>query len=572
MQALSPEAANELQREAWAEARRRASAGVTARPSPSVNLLAWVQRYRGSLAEGVAFDLSQHRYLRGVYEETGREIAIMKSGQGGASEYCISRALWSCDVRQMNVLYLLPTTGDISDFSQMRIGSAIDASTYLAAIISGAKEDGKRPADRVQLKRIRDRWLVLRGAQVRVGQTTDGTPRAGASRLKSVPVDLVVYDEFDEMPHGVEALAVKRLGHSEHKEQVWVSTPTYPGAGIHAKYLLSDQRRWEVPCPHCGAWQPLTIEQIVIESDELGRPVAWNGQADGRAWCACVKCGKEIDRLADGRWQPQNPGAGIVGYTFNKLATAQNDPLSVVMALQTTDESKRQEAYNQDLALPYKPRGGGLDAGQLDACIRPYQFGAVKLERPVMGMDVGRVLHVVIRGPVDQATGGRPLRWAGEVNDFGAASRLIRQYNVERCVVDALPETRQARGFQQAHAPRLVWLAYYTDDSKSGEPASWKEERGVGGWAGTVTLDRTRIIDETITRFMEQANTLPGHIKALPHYYDQLQAPVRVIQRTHDGRTIARYVETGADHYAHAEAYATAASLEARPRAGTWGR
>ncbi|MCB0041818.1 MAG: phage terminase large subunit family protein [Caldilinea sp.] len=535
------------------------------------SLLAWVQQYRGELSEGVQFNLDQHRYLRGIYEDTSRELVIMKSGQGGASEYCVSRALWSCDAREMNVLYLLPTIGDISDFSQMRIGMAIEASQYLAGIV--AKETGKRSADRVQLKRIRDRWLVLRGAQVRAAASAaGGTPRAGASRLKSVPVDLVIYDEYDEMPFAVEALAVKRLGHSTHKEQAWVSTPTYPGAGIHRKFNESDQRHWEIPCGHCGTWQTLTIGHVVIEYDDLERPVAWHGQDDGRAWCACQSCGRELDRLAEGRWVAYNPGAAIRGYTFNKLVTAQNEPLAVVRALQTTDESKRQEAFNQDLALPYKPRGSGLDTDILNACIRDYGFGAGLAEQPVMGIDVGRVLHVVIRGPAHPETGERPLRWAGEVGEFEEASRLIERYKVQRCVVDAMPETRLARLFQQAHRPRLVWLAYYLDDSKAGEEAGWKEERGPGGWSGTVNLDRTRVLDDTVARFMEQVNTLPGNIRSLPRYYEQLLAPVRVMKTTPKGKVVARYVEAGPDHYAHAEAYCTAASLEAKPRAGAWGR
>lgn len=542
---------------------------TSSKPTP---LLTWVTKYRRFLAEGVPFDLSGHRYLTGVYKDKSRELVIMKSGQGGASEYCISRAIWSCDVRQMNVLYLLPTNSDISDFSQMRIGTALEASPYLAEVVVAGRVDGKRGSDRVQLKRVRDRWLVLRGAQLQAKQSGDGGPRSGASRLKSVPVDMVIYDEFDEMPAGVEALAVKRLGHSAYKEQVWVSTPTYPGVGIHDKWLLSDQRRWEVQCWHCNTWQPLTIDHVVIEQDDLGRPTAWHGQNEDRAFCACEQCGAELDRLADGRWVPQNPGAAITGYSFNKLATAQNDPLSVVLALLTTDESKRQEAFNQDLALPYRPRGGGLDASILDACQRDYAFSSATAvgETTVMGVDVGRVLNVVVRA-LDQGT-GRHMRWAGEVMTFEEAADIAKRFRVSRIVMDALPETRKAREFQAMFPARVCWLAYYSDGGKAGEAVSWKDERGPEGWMGTVTVDRTRTLDETVHRFTAGENTLPGHIRSLPRYYEQLQAIVRVVQRQPSGIEIARYIETGADHYAHAENYATVASFEAKRSAGSWGR
>jgi hypothetical protein len=538
--------------------------------SSGMSLAEWVMRRRPYLSEGVRFDLESHRYLRDVYSDSHPELVIMKSGQGGASEYCISRAIWSCDVRKMNVLYLLPTIGDISDFSQMRIATALEVSPYLTEIVSS---EGRRAADRVQLKRIGANWLVMRGAQVKAGKVAG--PRAGASRLKSIPADAVFYDEFDEMPASVEALAVKRLGHSQHKEQIWVSTPTYPGLGVDARFQQSDQRHWFLRCEHCGTRQPLTIERVVTEYDDLGRPTDWHGRREDRAYCACEHCGKELNRLAWGEWVAAAPGASIRGYTFNKLATAQNDPLLVVQALQTVDEAKRQEAYNQDLALPYKPAGSGLDATLLDACVRDYSMGPARLEVPVMGVDVGRVLNVVIRGTANDQ-GETPLRLAIEVAAFSDLARLIKQYRVQRCVIDALPETRAARDLQSLFPAGLVWLAYYDEgDSKAGEAARWNQGYEAGGWRGTVTIDRTRMFDDLVARFMQRQNTLPANARAIPSYYAQLASPVRTIKTTEGsagGKTVARWVKTGPDHYAHAELYCATAGLRAHRRAGAWGR
>lgn len=532
----------------------------------SGSLLGWMFAARSLLAEGVPFDLGRHLYLKDIYKDTAPEMIVMKSGQAGVSEYCVSRALWSCDRRGMNVLYLLPTLGDIGDFSQMRIGTAIEASAYLRDVVIEGRQDGKRGSDRVMLKRVRDRWLVLRGTQVKLG-AAQRERRTGAARLKTVPVDLVIYDEFDEMPAGIEALASKRLGHSEHKEQLWVSTPTYPGMGIHAKWLESDQRRWFVPCPSCSHRQTLTLEHVVIEWDDLERPAAWHGQGEERAYCACEQCGAEVDRLAAGEWVAAHPGRSLVGYTINKLATAQNDPLDVVKGFLAVDESKRQEAFNQDLALPYKPRGGGLSDDVLDACMREYAHGVVPGERCFMGVDVGRVLSVVIRGPANVNTGELPQRYAGEVPNFEDLGRLIRQYNVVTCVVDALPETRKAREFQQA-LPQVVWLAYYGGAGleKAGAPVAWKVDtavmpNGERMRCGTISIDRTRILDEAFARMYDQTHTLPGHIRALGNYYDQMKAPLRITEDDRTGNAVARYVETGADHYAHAEAYCTAALM-----------
>lgn len=534
-------------------------------------LLDWTLTRRRMLAPGVSFNLADHRYMAGIYQDRRREIAVMKSGQGGATEWLISYALHACDVRRMNVLYLLPTVGDVSDFSQMRVGTALEASAHLAAlVVAGRDEGGKRGSDKVMLKRIRDRFLIMRGTQVRAGDMA--RERTRASQLKSVPADAVVYDEFDEMSPNVEALATMRLGHSRVQEQRFVSTPTYPGLGIHAKWLASTQGEWFVPCPHCGCRQPLTIKHVVISEDELERPVAWHGQKEGRAWAACERCVRELDRLAEGEWVEAYPDRELAGYHFNKLATAQTPLLDIVERLQETSAEQRTQAFNQDLGLPYKPQGSGLDDMILDACRRDYAHGVHAGEMCVMGVDVGRVLHVVVRGQSTEDGGeadGRPQRWAGEVASFDDLGPLMQRFNVGRCVVDALPETRSARLFQQGQPRGRVWLAYYslnTQGTKDADPVRWNDG------ALTIEIDRTRLLDETVSRFMTNVNTLPGNIRALSTYYEHLKALVRTEHQRPDGVTVAAFVQTGPDHYAHAEAYCTAASLPHRPpRAGTWG-
>jgi hypothetical protein len=53
--------------------------------------------------------------------------------------------------------------------------------------------------------------------------------------------------------------------------------------------------------------------------------------------------------------------------------------------------------------------------------------------------------------------------------------------------------------------------------------------------------------------------------KDIPDYYSHMKASVRVIQRNAKGIDIARYVESGADHYFHAENYCLVASRVTAP-------
>jgi len=529
---------------------------VRRRNGGRLDLLTWAASRRASLKPGVLFDTRTHAYLRAIYQEHAAEVVVYKASQMGASEWAISYALHAADERAATVLYVFPTDTHVGDFSTARIGPAIEASTYLAQIISaGESADGRRrKTDRVTLKRVRDRYLYLRGAMVK--------PDGSAPQLKSIDADVLVLDEVDEMDQRAPVIAVKRLGHSTLKEVRWISTPTYPGIGIHAKWLESDQREWQVCCARCGVWQELTIQQCVLEWDTLGRPVAWRGQAEGRAWLGCVRCGGELERTGPGRWAATQTSP-IAGFHLTKLFSPLTPLLDVVRALDTVDETKRREAFNQDLGEPYIPRGGRLTETLLDACRRDYAHGPLAGARAVAGIDVGSLLHIVIRAAqVDRETGARAQWLATTVESFEEAAQLLRRYNVQTCVIDALPETRKAREFQAAFRPGMVWLAYFVTQRGG---LRTEGDRKIDADEYTVNLDRTRLFDEMFAALLAASEgqgglTLPAHARDVRDYYAQMVNQVRVLEETSDGNRVAVYRELGPDHYSLAELYCHAAA------------
>jgi hypothetical protein len=456
---------------------------------------------------------------------------------------------------------LFPTDTHVSDFSTARIGPAIEASPYLGRIVidgGGSKgNDGNkvRGADRVTLKRVRNNFLYLRGAQVK--------PDGKAPQLKSVDADVVIYDEVDEMDPRAPSIAAKRLGHSALAEERWVSTPTYPGVGIHAKWQESDQREWFVRCEQCGSRQALTINKVVTQWDKLGRPHEWLGGDD--PYLGCEKCGGKLDRLGPGEWVAAYPEREIAGFHLSKLFSAQRSLLEIIRSFDTVDETKRREAFNQELGEPYTPRGGQITDELLDTLMREYAHGPRAGERPVMGVDVGRVLHTVIRSAQNTETGERDQLFAGEVESFEALGDLVRRFRVRGVVIDALPETRKAREFQAAFPKGVVWLAYYVNQrqgTKRTEAAQWDDENGV------VNLDRTRSLDAMFARFYDATNTLPGHIKNQADYYEHLKAQVRVVEDGANGEKVVQYVQAEGrpDHYAHAENYCAVAGDVPTPK------
>lgn len=521
-------------------------------------LLPWTILRRAMLDPKTPFSLRDHHDLVDIYSLVAREIIVKKAAQRGLSEWLVSYALHACDERGMDVIYTMPTDADVSDFSQSRFGPALEASPYLASIVIGgpaATSNGKqRGADKVTLKRVGNSFLYFRGGRIGV----DGRAR----QLKSVPADAIILDELDEMDPRAPEIARKRLGHSAIAEVRAISTPTLPGVGIDAMWHNSDQREWHIRCNACNHWQQLTINHIVTAWDELERPVSWHGGPDA-ARPVCEKCANPLNRLAPGQWVARHPQRDVVGFHPTKLTAPLGNLLAIVKGLQTTDETKRREVFNQDLGEVYTPRGGQLTDDVLDACRRDYAHGPLaSRDDVVMGVDVGKVLHGVIRGPVDPVSGETPQLWAGEIDTWDELGRMMRRFNVRVLAIDALPETTKAREFQATFPPGVVWLAYYSSsDSKRAEAASWDEANSVAN------LDRTRTLDATFSRFYEGLNTLPAHARNIKDFYAHLKAPVRTLETRRNGITVAVYVEASADHLAHAENYCHAARSAPRPAA-----
>lgn len=523
-------------------AQRRAGYG-----RPHQDLLSWTILYRRYLKEGVLFDLPNHFFLKEIYELEAPRKVYMKAGQLGLSEFAVSWILWSADQRKATGLYVFPTDTAVSDFSTARIGPAIDVSPYLASIIvdGGGGKAGKSGADRVGLKRVGDRFIYFRGAKI----DKDGK----APQLKSVDADVIVLDEVDEMDGRAPIIARKRLGHSRIAEELAISTPTYNGRGIHSMYLDSDQRRWHIKCDSCGRWQAPSLKHLVIEWDDLDRPMIWNGMGEDEPYLACEKCGAKLNRLKAGRWVPTYPSRDVLGYHLSKLFSWTGNLAQIIRSLSSVDETERRECFNQDLGLPYTPKGGKLTDEELDACLRPYGLGRQKNEKPFIGIDVGPLNTVIVRGAV-QEDGTRPLRLAAEVESWNELGRIIREYNPSVVVIDGEPEVTKARELQAEFPDGLIWVADYPSNGLNDkDPVRWDRKNS------RVLIDRTRLLDATYARFRMEENTLPGDGRSIPNYYNQLKAPTRVLK---DG--VVRYIEDSADHYAHAENYVTAASMRYR--------
>jgi len=125
-----------------------------------------------------------------------------------------------------------------------------------------------------------------------------------------MPVRYLFLDEVDGYPGDVDgegdpvALAEARTRTFARRKVLVVSTPTIASfSRIEREYEQSDQRRFFVPCPLCGAMQWLKFERL-----------RWPKGRPGSAAYHCADCEREFSErhkarmLADGEWRPTAAG------------------------------------------------------------------------------------------------------------------------------------------------------------------------------------------------------------------------------------------------------------------------
>ncbi len=491
-------------------------------------------------SRGEPLDFERHKYLVDIYKDQFPSIVFQKAAQMGLSERLISEAVWVCDRLSKNVLFVFPSANQLNDFVQARLEPVFNQSDYLSRItgvltVEEKKEknvENKKKIQKVGLKQIGSGFLYLRGSQ-------------NQQQIISVDADVAYLDERDRFNQDHVSYIDKRLLHSSLKWRREASTPTYPGKGINASYMESDQRLWMLTCSSCE------LEQ------ELG--FFFNVDFEKKT-TVCKSCKKPIDRLKQGRWVVQNPSSKIHGY---KISGVHNPYRSIPELIDIFEKAKNsgfsamQQFYNQVLGLPYEATGQFLSLTDLDNCSQNFTMPHAVTDT-FGGADVGTRINVIIaKKNMDK------LRYVfiGTVSDFfgpvDSLEALIIKYNVQMMVVDAAPETRKVRELIEKF-PNRIFAAYYPT-----RKFDIQNYYTFDDFKLEVSIDKTISIDYLISDIQNERVELPSNGKYIPEFYEQMISSVRITETNpRTGQPQTRWMEKGPDHYLHAANYLRIASLK----------
>lgn len=480
---------------------------------------AWRLTQLGLKVDGVPFDLRPYPFLWDVYDdEESTDETIMKGAQLGFTTLQVLRVIDRAErIYKRGVLYLFPTKDDVTDFSKTRFQRILDDNPVLGGRVKGT--------DAANVKQVGDCFVYFRGAKARGG-------------VKSIPVDCIVYDEFDEMTEAMVALADERISGSKIGHIMRLSTPTFPETRIHSEYLATNRMRWLIKCRGCNRY-------AALEDDFPDCLVEKNGEV----LRACVKCGTEL-RVIDGVWVAERPSVKRMGRHVSQLCSP---TVNVAKILDSWKDPRivMREFYNSKLGLPYADIQEALDDAACLACCGNMARRLAHDGPSWAGVDIGkRVVHYI----AGSRKNDRQLRVHAfhELDDdsltFQDVRDLNKRYNVVAGVMDAGAETRAVRNFVRDEPG--WWGCMYTEQRQSGGYQWDMSER-------IVTVNRTESLDDSHRMIVSQSVEFPrADDKFRERVIPQLKNLVRMVDEKDErtGEKRATWVRKGAknDHFRHA--------------------
>ncbi len=514
------------------------------------NCLRWAAKRRVMTGDFAGpYSIKHHPWVREMHNSKASYNYAMKGAQLGITEILINLAFYTLDQLNRDVLYVLPTSKNASDFSKSRFTPALKNSPYLNSLFTDINS--------IELKQAGSNTLYIRGSR-------------GDSNLKSIPVSVLLLDELDEMSQRAIALALERLSGSLSKSVWGISTPTVPNFGIHKLYQNSTQEHFIFKCPCCSRRTELVWPDCI---EIIGEHI--NDPRCAESFLKCKECGGRLtheakpDWLRTAKWEPTNHGGNPDVRGFGNLSqlysfTVSPGELVVAHYKGFGDEASAVEFHNSKLGLPFIGDGAKVVDADIDACIRNHTKDG---KRPdvggdrliTMGVDQGkwnyveitewhfdkfsRDLNVAARAKVLYET-----KFHEEDRD-ARLDELMREWQVLACVIDPDPSPMEARRFARRF-PGYVWLCRF----RRGVTAKEISEVDDGEGAPMVHADRANWFSAGLGRFREPRRIeLPRDVSH--DYREHIKSPVRTYKRDENDNPQAVYVSTGPDHFALARIY-----------------
>ena len=294
------------------------SFGEGLRPDPHYTISDWADKHRVLPSKGAAepgrYRTARTPFLKEIMDclsphSPVQRVVFMKSSQVGGTELGLNWLGCVIHMYPAPMMIVQPTIELAERFSKQRVAPMIDETPELRALIAPSRT--RDSGNSILLKEFRGGVIVMAGSN------------SGVS-LRQMPVKYLFCDEISGYEPDADgegdpvSLAEKRTQTFGVRKKVFLnSTPKEKeSCRIEFEYLRTDQRRYFVPCPHCGAMQYLKWAQM-----------KWDNDDPKTAKYQCEQCHEMIDEyhktkmLEHGQWYATAQGVdeAVRGYHISAL-------------------------------------------------------------------------------------------------------------------------------------------------------------------------------------------------------------------------------------------------------------
>lgn len=456
---------------------------------------------------GKKLDFKDHAFLWDIYNDFAPHQAVRKAAQVGFSTTAIIKSLWLARAKKMDMIYTLPTYGDVHDFVNSKVNRIIEQNPIFG--------EWTKDRDTIEQKRIGKSIIYYRGTW---------SERAALSTTS----DLNVHDEVDRSNLKVIEQYYSRLQHSEYAWQWLFSNPSFPDTGVDKLWNRSDQKHWFITCDSCNLKQYLTLKNIY----ETKKHTQMKPDYD----YGCAKCKKPIDRRK-GEWVKRwREITEVSGYWISLLMC----PWVEANTIKLLERTKSAEYFdNFVLGVPHVGSGNSVTK---DIILRNLTDEINRQEgRIVIGVDPG----VDIRYVVGNREG---LFYYGSCKDYTELDNLMKRWNKAIMIMDQGGDIIGSRMLRDKYKNR-VFLATYVNSKKSDELFSFDDDRG------TCTIDRNNTIQLVIDELTDRRIPIYGTETDWYDYWVHWSHIYRVVEEDSFGRPRYKWQRSDRDDFVHATVY-----------------
>jgi len=337
------------------------------RPPEPLSLSEWANKY-AVLSKETSAQTGRFRsfayqdgMMDAITDSAVTQVSVMKSARVGYTKILDHVVGYYLAHDPSPILIVQPRVEDAEDYSKTEIAPMLRDTPVLAEICGDPKA---KDSNQTILKKT-----FANGANLTlVGANSPGGFRRITCRI-------ILFDEVDGYPSGgagVEgdqiALGIKRSETFWNRKIALGSTPTVKGTSrIEKAYEESDQRRYYVPCPHCGEFQvlewggPETPYGIKWDKDENGEGIPESAYYVCRHNGCVIHHNEKSGMVKHGEWRATKPFKGHAGFHiwagYSLFPNAAWKYLVAEWLRVKNDPLMRQTFINLVLGEPYEDRG-----------------------------------------------------------------------------------------------------------------------------------------------------------------------------------------------------------------------